>query len=345
MTGPIFSLTYRLNKLYLDISDLTFGILFDPQRDIVLITGGSSGLGKELASKFISKKARVVVFDITVPEEGTDNFVEGVVYVKCDVSNREQVLEQAEYVRNTVGTVTMLINNAGITMGKKLLDLSFDEIEKTLQVNLLSSFYTIKAFLPDMLAVHRGYIITIASTLGYLSPARLSAYGASKSGLIALHESLTYELGPPAFNISGVKTLLLCPGQLKTSMFQGVPTPSTILAPELEPKDVAREVYKAVKYGKRGEIKIPLYGNIIPLIRSIPWPMAEAFRYLSGIDQSMKKFVGNTVELGKRSASSLSDAASIISELVSKAGDVADSVANAVSGSVQLPKISTGDIN
>lgn len=345
MTGPLFSFAYRLNKLYLDVSDLTFGILFDPQRDIVLITGGSSGLGKELASKFISKKAKVVVFDLNVPEGGTDNFVEGVIYVKCDVGNREQVLEKAEYVKNTVGTVTMLINNAGITMGKKLVDLSFEEIEKTLQVNLLSSFYTIKAFLPDMLAVHRGYIVTIASTLGYLSPARLSAYGASKSGLIALHESLTYELGPPAFNISGVKTLLLCPGQLKTSMFQGVATPSTILAPELEPKDVAKEVYNAVKYGKRGEIKIPLYGNIIPFIRTVPWPVAEVFRYFSGIDQSMKKFVGNTVELGHKSAASISDAASAITELVTKAGDVADSVASAFSGSGQILKTSASEIS
>lgn len=76
----------------------------------MLITGGSSGLGKELASKFISKKAKVVVFDLNVPEGGTDNFVEGVIYVKCDVGNREQVLEKAEYVKNTVGTVTMLID-------------------------------------------------------------------------------------------------------------------------------------------------------------------------------------------------------------------------------------------
>ncbi|VEU21878.1 DEKNAAC102854 [Brettanomyces naardenensis] len=316
MTGPITGLLYRLNKGYLNFSDLVVGVLFDPLRDIVLITGGGSGLGKELASKFRSKKATVVVFDIKPPEEGTPDFVQGVTYVNCDVSDREAVLEKAEWVKQNVGVVTMLINNAGITMGKSLLELSFDEIETSLQVNLLSSFYTIKAFLPEMLNVKRGYIITVASTLGYLSPARLSAYGAAKSGLIALHESLTYELGPPAFNTTGVKTLLLCPGQLRTGLFQGVRTPSTLLAPELDPKDVANTLYKSVRLGKRGEMKMPLYGNLIPLVRSVPWPLAELARYLSGMDQSMKKFVGNAVTISEKSAASLNEAASIISSML-----------------------------
>lgn len=155
---------------------------------------------------------------------------------------------------------------------------------------MLSSFYTIKAFLPDMMLRGRGYIVTIASVLGYMSPARLSAYGASKSGLIALHESLTYELGSPSLNPQGIKTLLVCPGQLKTGMFQGVATPSTIFAPELDPAFVASSVVNAIELGRRGEIKLPLYGKVIPMFRALPWPIVEVTRRITGIDQSMIDF-------------------------------------------------------
>lgn len=294
-------------------------MLFDPHRDIVLVTGGSSGLGMELVKLFHQSGAKVIVFDIVIPVksdvEDNNNCIDGVYYYQCDVSDPEMVRQRAEEVTNDIGIVTILINNAGITTGDTLLNLSFESIEQTMAVNLLSSFYTIKSFLPKMLDIKRGYIITIGSTLGYMSPARLSAYGASKSGLVALHESLTYELGSPTFNTSGVKTLLICPGQLKTHMFEGVRTPSTLFAPELDPKDVAYQVFKCVQYGWRGEIKMPFYGNFMPVFRSAPWPVVAMLRYWSGIDTSMKQFVNKTKESTSASSQYVSEKASLISGL------------------------------
>lgn len=323
MTGPLTWLFYRANKAFLDSSNLLVGMVFDPVRDTVLITGGASGLGRETAMLFHNNGARVVVFDLNIPVECDDNYIEGVCYYKCDVSNCDEVRERAEDVRREIGIVTILINNAGMTTGDTILNLSFELIEKTIEVNLLSSFYTIKAFLPDMLEIKRGYIVTIGSTLGYLSPARLSAYGASKSGLIALHESLTYELGTPTFNTSGVKTLLICPGQLKTHMFEGVRTPSTLFAPELEPKDVARQILKSVKYGCRGEIKMPFYGNFLPIFRSVPWPVVAVLRYASGIDTSMKKFVGKTKEVTTASSAFVTETAAAFSHMLGSNSSVA----------------------
>lgn len=315
MTGPIVWSFYRANRLLLEASNLVVGMVFDANKDIVLVTGGSSGLGMEIVSAFHIKGAKVVVFDIDIPDSGTDNYVEGVHYYQCDVSDCQQVREKAAEVVKDVGIVSILINNAGMTTGDSILNLSFERIEKTMAVNLLSSFYTIKTFLPDMLEQKRGYIVTIASTLGYMSPARLSAYGASKSGLIALHESLTYELGSPTLNTTGVKTLLICPGQLKTRMFEGVRTPSTLFAPELDPKDVAQRVLKSVTYGCRGEIKMPFYGNFLPVFRSVPWPIVAMMRYVSGIDTSMKQFVDQTKEAGKISSAFISEKASLMSNI------------------------------
>lgn len=306
MPGYLTWLLYKANRAILKTSDFFVGMIFDPERDVVLITGGTSGLGKELVISFQRSGARVVIFDINIPDENEENYITDVYYYRCDVSNSQQVKEMAEKVLHQVGIVTILINNAGITTGETVLDLSFEQIEKTISVNLLSSFYTIKSFLPDMLRIKRGYIITIASTLGYMSPARLSAYGASKSGLIALHESLTYELGMLTFNTTGVKTLLICPGQLKTSLFSGVRTPSTLLAPELDPKDIAKQVLKSVTYGYRGEIKIPFYGNFIPIFRSIPWPIAATLRYISGVDTSMKRIENRVDKTIAKSSTAIS---------------------------------------
>lgn len=306
MKEAVRNLIYRLNKAIRNISKFAIGNFFEPDVDIVLITGGTSGLGREIVHCFAKTQARIVVFDIKVP---TDDKYDNVTYYQCDVSNREQVLACQKAVASKVGKVTILINNAGITTGKPLLDLTYDEIEKTVQINLLSNFYTIKAFLPDMLRLKRGYIVTIASVLGYMSPARLSAYGASKSGLIALHESLTYELGSPSLNKTGIKTLLICPGQLKTGMFNGVKSPSSFLAPELDPTYVASSVLSAVTLGRRGEIKIPMYGKVLPVFRALPWPIVELARYVSGIDKSMKSFKGTVSKIASKASSIAGSAA------------------------------------
>ncbi|ABN67256.2 predicted protein [Scheffersomyces stipitis CBS 6054] len=330
--GPLFVslLFYHLSKKIRDISNRLVGNYFEPEKDTVLITGGCSGLGKELVNTFAATRAKVVVLDIVVPTD--EEQPENVYYYKCDVSDRKQVLQVHKTIKKEIGNITVLINNAGITTGKPLVDLSYHEIEKTIQINLMSSFYTIKVFLPSMLRLHRGYIVTIASVLGYMSPARLSAYGASKSGLIALHESLTYELGPPSMNPTGVKTLLICPGQLKTAMFSGVNTPSSLLAPELDPKYVASSVLSALELGRRGEIKLPLYGNFLPMFRAFPWPIVEVARAISGIDHSMNSFkntltkVASTVStLSQSGSKNSSEKASLLGEV-----DVSEGVSEIV---------------
>lgn len=170
------------NWLISYLSDSLIGVVLERHRDVVLVTGGGSGLGKEIVKEFQKRRIqRLVVFDINIPND--DQKLEDVYYYKCDVSDKKQVMELSERVKNEVGIVTILVNNAGITSGKSLIDLSFEEIEKIIQVNLMSSFYLDKAFLPDMLILKRGYIITVASVLGYMSPANLSKFE-SKSHLL-----------------------------------------------------------------------------------------------------------------------------------------------------------------
>lgn len=298
----LYTLLLYANQTIKTLSESVVGTCYDENRDVVLITGGSGGLGKQLAIMFRNNNTTVVSLDIRIPSP--EEKVPGVYYYQCDVSDYRQVQEAYDTIRSDIGEVTILINNAGITTGKSLLDISCEEIDRIIRVNLLSSFYTIKTVLPDMLNQKRGYIITIGSVLGYMSPAKLSVYGASKSGLLALHESLTYELGSPSWNVTGVKTLLVCPGQLQTSMFSSITTPSKLLAPELDPQYVAASVLDALKLGRRGEIKLPLYGKLVPIARALPWQVVEIIRAVSGIDKSMETFK-STASIIRSSASSV----------------------------------------
>ncbi len=299
MTIPLILL--QANRAARNVSDTLIGNVFDPAKDVVLITGGCSGLGKELVSVFQQHKATVVVLDLELPSASEQ--VENVNYFQCDVSDKDRILEVKKIIDQEIGSVSILINNAGFMTGKPLVDLSFEEIETTIQVNLLSNFYTNKIFLPTMIANKRGYIVTVASVLAYMLPAWLSAYGASKAGLIALHESLTYELGPPSLSPTGVKTLLVAPGQLRTPMFNGVTTPSQLLAPELDASYVASIIFSALELGRRGEIKVPFYGNILPIFRALPWRVTEIARHYSGIDTSMTKYKGQINKLKEKSRS------------------------------------------
>lgn len=284
------------------------GHSLDPQIDVAVITGGTAGLGKEIATQLAARGVKCAVLDIRTPSE--HEMVPSVAYFQCDVSDPHQVAAAHVQIAESVGQATILINNAGVANGKPLLDLSVLEINKTIGVNLMLSFYTTKEFLPLMIQAHRGYVVTVGSVLGYMSPARLSAYGALKAGMIAFHESLSYEVGPPHSAPLGVKTLLICPGQMRTELFRGVSTPSLLLAPELEPKYVAQKLVSALELGRRGEIRLPFYGNFLPVFRAVPWPVTEAARYFSGIDNSMRTFK-ESVKKASREATAIT--ASVVS--------------------------------
>lgn len=261
---------------------LLLGHTYVPEIDIALVTGGASGLGKEIVHHLTLLGGRVVVVDIVkVPAA---NRVPGVCYYQCDVTHYASLVKCQKYVEKKVGNPTVLINNAAVAIPQSILETSVDQINRTVAVNLILCFYTVKVFLPAMVRLKRGYIVTVSSVLAFLSPANLAAYGAAKSGLLGLHESLTFELTQPLRN-SGIKTLLLCPGQLTTALFQEITNPLPILAPLLEPDFVARLLVAALRTGKRGDIKLPFYGEFLPLLRILPWPVVEAARRYAGIDR------------------------------------------------------------
>ncbi|EON67512.1 hypothetical protein W97_06880 [Coniosporium apollinis CBS 100218] len=256
----------------------------DLEEEVIVITGGASGLGALIAEVYGLRGASVAVLDVKEPE----GEVNGVEFYKCDVGDRAQVERAARQIERDLGTPTILINNAGIMHGKPLLQLTPTEISQTMHVNLLSHFHTLQTFLPGMLSEGRGTIVTVSSVLAHIGAANLSDYTASKAALLALHASLAAELAQhPDPAARDIKMILVAPGQLGTSMFEKVRTPSAFLAPVVEPNELAKEIIRMVDAGESGEISMPLYARWIWLWGRLPVGVRKLVRTAGGIDTAM----------------------------------------------------------
>ncbi|TVY40950.1 Epidermal retinol dehydrogenase [Lachnellula subtilissima] len=260
----------------------------DLSEEVIVITGGASGLGLLIAEVYGMRGATVAVLDVKDLESGE---ARGVSVYKCDVGDKEQVAKVAVEIERDLGTPTILINNAAIVNGKPLLDLSIEEIERNFRVNLLSHFYVLKNFLPGIMRAGQGTIVTISSVLGQIGAAHLSDYAAAKAGITAMHKSLAAELK----STPNIKTILVSPGQLTTPLFTGVQTPNSFFAPVLEPVDVAKEVIAAIDGGSSTELAMPLYARWIDWMNVMPVGVQTIMRKMSGVDSGMKGFVGRGV--------------------------------------------------
>lgn len=143
-----------------------------------------------------------------------------------------------------------------------------------------------------MLRQKKGTIVTISSVLGQLGAAQLSDYSASKAAITALHKSLSAELR----SYPDIKTILVSPGQLSTPLFNGVRTPSSFLAPVIEPVDVAKEVIAAIDSGSSANLAMPLYARMADWMNVMPMGIQAILRRLCGLDTAMKDFVGREAE-------------------------------------------------
>lgn len=258
-----------------------------------LVTGAASGIGRALATQLASAGARLVLWDIDdealsrFRAELVDGGYEADIYT-CDLSRREEIGAVAAQTLEESGPVDILINNAGIVSGKKLLELSDREIEQTFAVNALALFWTVRAFLPSMLERDCGHIVTVASAAGFAGTARLTDYCSSKFAAVGFDEALRLELQQMNSN---VVTTIVCPYFVNTGMFDGVRTRFSWLLPILKPDAVVRRTVKAIRKDRR-RLVMPWFVYTVWPTRLLPVRWFDALMAFFGVSRSMHDFRG-----------------------------------------------------
>jgi len=251
-------------KFFYYVFEHIFLLIFPKEEDvrgeIVLITGSAHGIGKQTALKYASLGATVVCWDIndklnkeTVKEiqsqGGTAHH-----YV-CDVMNRENILQVAEKVKKDIGSVTILVNNAGIMPCHTLVQHTETEIRKMFEINVMAHFWLIQTFLPDMITNNHGHIIALSSCAGIFGLRNLVPYCAAKFAVRGLMQALQEEIRCDPRNLN-IKFTTIYPYMVDTGLCKRPKIGFPNLMRLVTPTEAAEAIVKAQRRGIE-EITIP----------------------------------------------------------------------------------------
>lgn len=211
---------------------------------VAIITGGGSGIGKAIALRFAREGASVVVAGRTVAKvEQTAQEIEEIgtksLALRTDVSVAADVAYMVKKTTDEFGGIDILVNNAGIVIPKNLFELTEEDWDKTMAIDLKGPFLCCKQVAPVMIERGQGKIVNIASSAAHIG--FRVCYGAAKAGLINLTFSLARELAPYKINVNAIS-----PGRIQTPLIAAPDAP-----PQSQPTE--EQALKCIPYGRLGQ--------------------------------------------------------------------------------------------
>ncbi|KAJ5634789.1 hypothetical protein N7528_002631 [Penicillium herquei] len=247
---------------------------WDWRREIVLITGGSNGIGELVARKLAKNSVKVVVLDLRPPNTP---FPANVYFYKADVTSEEALHQVAGAIRRDVGDPTVLVNNAGVATMRPMLDEKVENVRRIFDVNCVALFILTREFLPSMVKEDHGHVLTMASMASYVTLASNVDYSCSKAAALSFHEGLTQEL-KHRYNAKHVRTSVVHPTWIRTPMMEPILKRGGFPDTLLDSDYVADAVVAQILGGKSGQIFLPGSYSSVSMIRGYPTWFQEMFR-------------------------------------------------------------------
>lgn len=260
----------------------------------VLITGAGCGVGRLMAREAAEENANLALIDINTAnlkkvEAEIEQLSGRVAVYTCDISDREAVAAVSQTIKGRFGHVDVLINNAGIVIGKPFADLTLDEMQRTMDVNYWGHVYFTHQFLPGMIARGRGNIVNMASSSGMLGMVNLSDYCASKFADVGFSEALRRELKSAGHG--NITVTCVCPYVIDTGMFKGFKP--LLFNPILKPEQVAGAVMTAIRKNKPYVIQ-PFFMILVTRLLKVilPTGLFDWILHVTGGSRAMTAFKG-----------------------------------------------------
>jgi len=185
---------------------------------VAVVTGGASGIGQAISQRLAKCGNKVAIFDrqgeALKGQVGAlqDNGLQAIAFT-VDVTDRPAVDAAIASVRDEFGPIQILVTSAGVTAFEPFTDITLDQWNRTLAINLTGTFNCVQAAIPDMISAGWGRIVTISSTAGQTGAPNQADYVASKGGVIALTKALAFE-----FAAHGITVNTIPPGLVDTPM-------------------------------------------------------------------------------------------------------------------------------
>jgi len=263
------------------------------QNKRTLITGAASGIGRAFALQLADEGAQLILVDVQrealngVVAECTAKGAAATGLV-CDLTKKHEIDQMTAAVKDRWHGIDVLINNAGIAYYGPTENMSAEQWDRLLQINLLAPIQITHAFLPGLLALEDGgHILNVNSISGLVAGGRFAAYHTSKFGLVGFTESLRAE-----YKRRGLGVTSLCPGPVTTNLYnaaeslrQGrtVPTPPRWIC--ATPEKVAARGIRGIKKNNRMVMLTPLAHVLWRVNRAMPWLLD----LVNGLSRKKKK--------------------------------------------------------
>ncbi|MGB5946882.1 SDR family NAD(P)-dependent oxidoreductase, partial [Paenisporosarcina sp.] len=185
------------------------------QDKVAIVTGVASGIGEFTVREMLKQGAKVVIADFNDAggQKLADELGENVSFIHVDVSNKEQVEAMVKHAVDTFGKVDILFSNAGIGSIGSTHELTLEEWNKTISINLSGVFLCAKYALKEMVKQGSGSIVNCASILGHVGQAATASYTAAKGGVVNMTRALALE-----YASQGIRVNAVCPGYIKTPL-------------------------------------------------------------------------------------------------------------------------------
>lgn len=221
---------------------------------VILVTGASRGIGRKIA-KMLAQKGNKVIANYNKSEEYAIKLQEeseNIEIYKADVSKREEVHQMVEYILKKYDKIDVLINNAGISESKLFTDVTDQDWNRLININLYSVFCVTQEVLPNMIHNKKGCIINISSIWGLVGASCETIYSITKAGINGLTKSLAKELGQ-----SNIRVNAIAPGIIDTDMN----------------KNLRKEDIKNIEE----EIPLEKIGNTLDIARCAEWLIQDEY--------------------------------------------------------------------